>query len=133
MHRIAAKFVPLLLGEDQKQNRVDVSKEFVDCANTDEHFLKNIVTGDGTWVYGCIVETKAQSLQWVSKMSPRPKKKARQVRSDVKVMLTVLFDCEGVIHHEFLRRSQMVNKECYLKVMKRLREAVRRKIMTTLW
>jgi hypothetical protein len=37
------------------------------------------------------------------------------------------FDCEGIIHHEFLPRGQIVNKEFYLRVMKRLREAVRRK------
>ena len=74
MLRVAAKFMPRLLIEDQKQNRVDVSKEFVDRANTDEHLLKNIVTGDGTWVYGCDVKTNAQSSQWVSKTSPRPKK-----------------------------------------------------------
>jgi desulfoferrodoxin (superoxide reductase-like protein) len=74
MHRVAAKFMSRLLIEDQKQNRVDVSKEFVDHANTDEHFLKNIATNDGTWVYGCDVETNAQSLQWVSKTSPRPRK-----------------------------------------------------------
>jgi len=30
MHRIAAKFVPRLLTDDQKQNRVDVSQELVD-------------------------------------------------------------------------------------------------------
>jgi len=51
------------------------------------------------------------------KRHPDPKK-TRQVGSNVKVMLTVLFDCEGVIHYEFLRHGQMVNKECYLKVMK---------------
>lgn len=39
MHRVAAKFVPRLLGEDQKQSRVDVSKEFVDRANADERFF----------------------------------------------------------------------------------------------
>jgi hypothetical protein len=56
-----------------------------------------------------------------------------------------LFDCEGVIHPEFLPHGQMMNKECYLKVMKRLGEAVRSKrlicgggksgcsIMMTLW
>jgi hypothetical protein len=74
MHCVAAKFVPRLLSEGQKQNHVDVSKELVDHANADERFLKNIVTGDGTWVYGYAVETKAQSLQWVSTTSPRPKK-----------------------------------------------------------
>ena len=39
---------------------------------------------------------------------------------------SVFFDCEGVIHHK-LPRGQMVNKEYYLQVMKRLREGVRRK------
>ena len=30
MHRIAAKFVPRLLTDDQKQNRLDVSQELLD-------------------------------------------------------------------------------------------------------
>jgi len=40
MHRVAAKFVPLLLTEEQKQNRVSVSQELLDRSNTDENFLK---------------------------------------------------------------------------------------------
>jgi len=43
---------------------------------------------DESWVYGYDPETKAQSSQWKSPESPRPKK-ARQSRSNVKVMLTV--------------------------------------------
>ena len=73
MHHIAAKFVPRMLTDDQKQNRVDVSQELLDRAN-DDNFLKNIITGDETWVYGYDVETKVQSSQWMSKTSPRPKK-----------------------------------------------------------
>jgi hypothetical protein len=57
---------------------------------------------------------------------------------------TVCFDCEGIIHHKFLPCGQMVNKDYYLKVMKMLRGAVRRKrpdlwrvkngcIITMLW
>jgi len=38
MHRIAAKFVPRLLTDDQKQNRVDVSQELLDRANGDDNF-----------------------------------------------------------------------------------------------
>jgi len=56
----------------------------------------------------------------------RPKM-AWQVWSNVKVMLTLCFDCEGIIHYEFLLHDQTVNKEYYLRVIKRLREAVRRK------
>jgi DNA-binding Lrp family transcriptional regulator len=125
MHRIAAKFVPRLLTDDQKQNRADVTKELLDRAN-DDNFLKNIITGDETWVYGYDVEMKVQSSQWVSKMSPRLKK-ARQVRSHVKVMLTVFFYSEGVVHYEFLPQGRTVNKEYYVEVMQHLREAVRKK------
>jgi hypothetical protein len=131
MHRIAAKFVPRQLTDDQNQNRVDVTKQLLDRAN-DDNFLKNIITGDETWVYGYDVETKVQSSQWVSKTSPRPKK-ACQVCSHVKVMLTVFFDSEGVLHYEFLPQGRTVNKEYYLEVMhylevmQHLREALRKK------
>ncbi|WP_189514017.1 transposase, partial [Streptomyces narbonensis] len=46
---------------------------------------------------------------------------------NVKVMLTVFFDSEGVVHHEFLPHGQTVNKEYYIEVMRRLREKIRRK------
>jgi len=42
-------------------------------------------------------------------------------------MLTVCFECEDIIHHEFQPHGQTVNKEYYLRVIKRLREAVTRK------
>ena len=89
MHRVAAIFVPRLLTEEQKkQNRVTVSQELLDRSNIDENFLKIVITGDETWLYGYDVATKVQSSQWVGKSSPRPKK-ARQCRSNVKVMLMV--------------------------------------------
>ena len=77
-------------------------------------------------MYAYDVETKVQTSQWVSKTSPRPKK-SRQVRLHVKVMLTVFFYSEGVVHYEFLSQGRTVNKEYYLEVMQRLREAVRKK------
>jgi len=68
----AAKFVPRLLTDAQKENRVTVSQELFDRSNADENFLKNVITGDETWVYCYDVETKVQSSQWMGKLSPRP-------------------------------------------------------------
>jgi len=48
MHRVAAKFVPRVLTEDQKANHVNISQELLDCVSVDENFLKTIVTGDET-------------------------------------------------------------------------------------
>ena len=57
---------------------------------------------------------------------------ARQVRSNEKILLTVFFDCNGVVHHEFLPQVGMINKEYYLEVMRQLREAIHQK-RTELW
>jgi len=58
MRRVSAKFMPRLLTDDQKQNRVGISQEPFANANGNENFLKNIVAGDETWVYVYDVETK---------------------------------------------------------------------------
>jgi len=67
---VSAKFMPRLLTDDQKENHVEVSQELLAIANGNENFLKNIITGDETWVYGYDVETKMQSLQGMEKGSP---------------------------------------------------------------
>ncbi|UYV80237.1 hypothetical protein LAZ67_18002121 [Cordylochernes scorpioides] len=101
MRRVTAKFVPKLLNCDQKQHRMNIANEMLDSVRDDPNLLQRVITGDEAWVYGYDVETKAQSSQWNLPHEPRPKK-ARQVRSNVKVLLTVFFDCRGVVHHEFL-------------------------------
>ena len=107
MRRVSAKFVPRLLTDDQKENRVEISQELLANANGNENFLKNIITGNETWVYGYDVETKMHSSQWMGKGSPRPKI-ARMSWSEIKVTLVVLFDWKGTVHHEFVPRGQMI-------------------------
>ncbi|KAJ4450782.1 hypothetical protein ANN_02212, partial [Periplaneta americana] len=111
---------------EQKDLRRDVAQDLLDTANTDPGFLNTVITGDESWVYGYDPGTKRQSSQWKHPESPRPKK-ARQVRSKIKVMLTVFFDVRGIVHHEYAPEGQMVTKEYYHDVLWRLRDAVRRK------
>ncbi|GFU10947.1 mariner Mos1 transposase [Trichonephila clavipes] len=47
-------------------------------------------------------------------------------------MLIVFFDADRIVHYEYSPQGQTVNKEFYLDVMRRLREAVRRKRLV-LW
>ena len=95
--------MPRLLTDDQKENRSENSQELLANAKGNENFLKNIITGDETWVYGYDVETKIQSLQWMGKGSPCPKE-ARMSWSKTKVRLVVFFDWKGIVHHEFVVR-----------------------------
>ncbi|XP_068215884.1 protein GVQW3-like [Palaemon carinicauda] len=64
MRRVSAKFVPKLLVEQQKQLRLEIAQDLLDCANNASNFMKTIITGDETWVYGYDPETKFQSSQW---------------------------------------------------------------------
>ena len=90
LQRVYAKFVPKLLTEQQKELRKEISEYKLDLANHDPEFVKTIITGDETWVYGYDPETKFQSSQRKHPESPWPKK-AREVCSNLKVMLTCFF------------------------------------------
>ena len=86
-----------------------------------------VITGDETWCFQYEPETKRQSMQWKTQNSPRPKKKARMSRSQVKTMLVCFFDHKGIVHCEFIAQGQTVKQQCYLEVLTRLREFVRKK------
>jgi histone-lysine N-methyltransferase SETMAR len=101
MRRISAKFVPRLLSNNQKAFHISVCRELNQQDRDNPNFISSIITGDETWVYGYEPETKQQSLRWKSPNSLRPKK-AHQVRSNVKSMLIIFFDMQGIIHKEFV-------------------------------
>ena len=106
MQRFAAKFVPRILTDDQKQQGVSVCTELRQLAPDDETFLSRVITGDESWVYGYDPETKRQSSQWKSPTSPRPKK-ARRVKSNLKSMIITFFDIKGIVHKEFVPRAKL--------------------------
>ena len=68
-------------------------------------------------------KTKSQSTQWKLPGSPLLKK-GQQSCSKIKTMLTVFFDWEDIIHHQYAPLDQTINKEYYLNVLHQLRDAV---------
>ena len=123
MRRVAKKFVPRLLTEDQQKSRLAVCQDLKRELENDPNFLSRVITGDESWCYGYDPESKQASSQWKTPRSPRPKK-IRQVRSNVKTMLICFFDIQGIVHREFIPRGQTVNQKFYLWVLKRVRERV---------
>ncbi|UYV79141.1 hypothetical protein LAZ67_17001224 [Cordylochernes scorpioides] len=116
MRRVAAKFVPKLLNCNQKQHHMNIANEMLDSVRDDPNLLQRVITGNEAWL-NHLMEAAARTKT----------EKANQVRSNVKVLLTVFFDCRFVVHHEFLPQGRTVNKEYYLQVMRNLREAIRQK------
>ena len=124
---------PLLINKlclpnrSQYISRVDVCETML---SNYQDKLKCIITVDETWIYAYEPETTEQSSEYRAKGVARSKR-ACQSRSKIKVMITVFFDFRGV-HYELLPLRQTVNKEYYLSVMRRLREAIRLK-RSELW
>ena len=126
MRKICAKMVPKLLSDDQKARRMQVCEDTLQNIENDPELLTKVITGDETWVFEYDPETKRQSKQWLSPNSPRPKK-ARQSRSQIKVMLIAFFDARGIVHAEFIPQGQTINQHVYQSVLKNLLAAIRRK------
>jgi hypothetical protein len=60
-------------------------------------------------------------------------KEVCQSRSHVKVMLSVFFNTEGIVHSEFVLQNQTVNSALYKEFLKLLRVAIQRKKPERCW
>ncbi|GFS25096.1 histone-lysine N-methyltransferase SETMAR [Elysia marginata] len=91
--------------------RKDMCTQLLEHYNAEgKAFLHSIRTGDESWVHHYNPECKAQSMEYVHKTSPSPRK-FNVVASARKVFFTVLWNMEGVVHMEYLEQGQTVNSE----------------------
>ncbi|UYV74764.1 hypothetical protein LAZ67_12000855 [Cordylochernes scorpioides] len=107
VRRLNAVLVPKDLTFDQKNARKETASLNLEATTDDPELLK-------------------RASEWRFKNEPRPKK-ARKAPSKVKVMLTVFFDYQGIVHREFQQQGSTIIADSYLGVLRRLREAIRKK------
>jgi hypothetical protein len=81
---------------------------------------------DECWVYLYDPETKNQSKEWKHTSSPPPKK-AKVQTSTGKVMLSVFWDCRGVILTDYLTKGQTITATYYCSLLTKLRDAMKKK------
>ena len=76
---------------------MDIAQEML-TFNGNPDLPKKFITGDESWVYGYDSETKAQLTQ----LKRPEEKKARQVRSNVQVLVSVSFvyNAMGIMHQQ---------------------------------
>lgn len=123
--KVAARFVPHSLSDEQKQARVDYARDIIATARRKKNFLLSIVAEDECWCFRYDPATKRQSAEWKSADSPKGKK-LRLQKSKVKTMLICFYDSKGIIHHEFVPEGHTVNAQFYLGVLERLLKRIRR-------
>lgn len=106
MQKVCAEMVPMLLSKNHKTHCVDVSHNIIQQLHDNPKFLDDIITGKEIWVFHYDLETKWQSIQWKTPVSPVPKKACM---SKTKVMPIAFFSHQGLVHNEFVLEEPTMN------------------------
>ena len=97
LRKICARWVPHLLTDEQKQERLKCSKNLLkQFRNCDNRKFSDMLTGDETWVYMFEPQRRADNKQWRSKTQKRPVVCKRQ-KSAKKVLYTIFFNSCGPV------------------------------------
>ena len=116
MRRLCTRWIPKMLSECQKTQRVESCRRFVQQFEQEgEDFLSRIVTADETWITLYEPESKEQSTMWKTPGSPTPKK-FKVSDSTKKQMFIMFFDIQGVILSHAIPQGQTVTANYYSKV-----------------
>ncbi|KFD68770.1 hypothetical protein M514_02755, partial [Trichuris suis] len=102
--KVTARWVPKTLSPFERQplRRVAHSKEVLELfENSEEDFLRRIVTGDEVWLCHYDPESEQQSRQWKHVNSPRPKRARLEPRLG-KILATIFWDAEGILLIDYM-------------------------------
>jgi hypothetical protein len=122
MRQTAAKFMPRLQTDYQKQHQLQVSVEIKEQVRNDPDFLCAVVTVDGSWIFGYNHETKQQFQKEGTIFTPA--EESEQVTSSVQSVLIYFFDTDGITHKDFVPPGQTINVKFDCSVLRWLRESM---------
>ena len=113
MNKVCARWIPRILTEENKTNRVSASWSFLDRYRMEgDGFLDRIITTDETMINLFDPETKCESSVWKRKSSPPPLK-ARVSKSVKRTMFIFFMDRRGMLLVHAVPEGQSVNASYY--------------------
>ena len=119
--RIAARWVPYDLSEEQMCRRLEIAQQLLHRFREEgNEFLQKVGAIDKTWIRDFEPELKSQSSEWRGKSSPRPKK-FKRAQSNMKQMMIVMYDCKGVIMTDRVPSGMTVTAAYYHQYLQKLR------------
>ena len=89
---------------------------------TANDFLGQLLTMDGVWIYWNY-EGSYHHKGWRG-LEDIPDTEVRRTLANRKHLLSVFWDCKGVIHMEALGCGQSINSDIYCQQLDRLKEAI---------
>jgi histone-lysine N-methyltransferase SETMAR len=109
-----------------KEHRKSVAQELLNRYRLEGNdFLKNIASGDESWVQNYDPKNKRQSMEYRHPGSPSVNK-FKTVPLAKKFILTIFWDVRGVLYKEFLTEGSTVNSDRYCASLRSLKQHIRR-------
>jgi len=99
--KACSKVLPRLLTPEQKEIGMNICASILQNIESDPNFIENVITCDESWFFQYDQESKCQSMQWKSPISPR-QKKAWQSKSKFKAMKVIFSDIWGIVHMKWV-------------------------------
>ena len=109
MKHVVAKFFPWLLLPQQKEHCTAVADDLIQTATNKPDFLKKVITRD-EFRFTAMIWKGRPSCPNGSRQVLQAQTRAGQSYSKIKTMLTVFFDLEGVVHHEYAPPGKIISK-----------------------
>ena len=117
VRKISARWVPHLLTDEQKRQRVKVAKKLLQMfPKYDKKQFANVVTGDETWVHYFEPVRKVSNKIWATKHSKRPIIAKRSL-STKKVLYAIFFSGEGVAIKVPVKKGKSITGKYYKDVV----------------
>jgi histone-lysine N-methyltransferase SETMAR len=110
-------WVPHLLQQKDLDRRSEVCAMLL-SKNRRFDWLDHVVTGDEKW---CLYVNHTRKRQWVDK-GEEPQIEPKPDLHPKKVMLSVWWDVQGVIHHELLSTNATITAASYCDQLERLKQ-----------
>ena len=128
MKKVSARWVPKLLNDFERENRMNRSIDALDLFNESPNEMENsLVTSDESWIHHYEPESKRQSMQWKTAEEPTPIK-AKAAKSAGKVLLTIFCDAKGVLLTNYLEKGRTMTGPRYADLIVKLhQERVRKR------
>lgn len=117
MEKKTARWVPHILSEEQKINRLVTCRNHLRRYRIEgEQFLSRVITGDETWARSYEPELKRQSAEWLPVDSPRPSKAIRGMPK-MKSMHIIFYSSKKILVNYPVPQRTTVTGELYRWVL----------------
>ena len=134
LRKVCARWVPNLLTEEQKTQRLKYARELLKTyKGCNSRVISNVLTGDETWVYMFKPQRRADNKQWKRKDQKRPCIAKRTISSE-KMLYAIFFISSGPVVQVSCPSDHTVTGRFYKNsVLKKVKEFYNKKRPSKGW